>query len=81
MPSWRTGKANPQADSERLQANDLNALELQSYTEKGDPDKEGGHDHMNDNEDPAAESNLCTLGAGPYVNQALLNCEDQADLR
>ena len=26
----------------------IECLELQSYTEKGDPDKEGGYDHMND---------------------------------
>ena len=26
----------------------IECLELQSYTEKGDPDKEAGHDHMND---------------------------------
>jgi len=26
----------------------IQCLELQSYTEKGDPDKDGGYDHMND---------------------------------
>jgi hypothetical protein len=26
----------------------IECLELQCYTEKGDPDKDGGHDHMND---------------------------------
>ena len=26
----------------------IESLELQAYTEKGEPDKEGGHDHMND---------------------------------
>ncbi len=26
----------------------IECLELQSYTEKGDPDKESGYDHMND---------------------------------
>lgn len=26
----------------------IECLELQSYTEKGEPDKDGGHDHMND---------------------------------
>jgi hypothetical protein len=26
----------------------IECLELQSYSEKGDPDKDGGHDHMND---------------------------------
>ena len=26
----------------------IECLELQSYTEKGDPDKDAGHDHMND---------------------------------
>ena len=26
----------------------IECLELQSYTEKGDPDKDGGYDHMND---------------------------------
>lgn len=26
----------------------IECLELQSYTERGEPDKEGGHDHMND---------------------------------
>jgi hypothetical protein len=26
----------------------IECLELQCYTEKGDPDKDAGHDHMND---------------------------------
>jgi hypothetical protein len=26
----------------------IESLELQSYTERGEPDKEGGHDHLND---------------------------------
>jgi hypothetical protein len=26
----------------------IECLELQSYTEKGDPDKDAGYDHMND---------------------------------
>ena len=26
----------------------IECLELQSYSEKGDPDKDGGYDHMND---------------------------------
>jgi len=26
----------------------IECLELQCYTEKGDPDKDSGHDHMND---------------------------------
>jgi hypothetical protein len=26
----------------------IECLELQCYTDKGDPDKDAGHDHMND---------------------------------
>ena len=46
--SWRTGGAKIRMQIASGCKRTIECLELQSYTEKGDPDKEGGYDHMND---------------------------------
>jgi hypothetical protein len=45
---WKTGKGEVRLQVAANCKRTIECLELQSYTEKGDPDKDAGYDHMND---------------------------------
>ena len=75
---WKTAAVRSKAARLLPTASALsNALELQSYTEAGDPDKDAGYDHMNDALGYLVYRDFSMLHARAgreYWNQALLNC-------